>query len=234
VPRTRSEDYEEKKNLILDVAASMFAESGYMVCKMEDIAARCNVSKSMLYHYFKKKEDVLFEIVQEHVLALNRTIEEFLLDADHSDQRKFFSDFISRYLEKSTQARERHAVTLKDTRWLIKEQMARQEELGRRNVDLFVKVIKKVSPNYSMREYKVYAYLLIGMVNRVGLWYRSSGPMSSPELYDRIAVLFLQGFLPEYRPTKANFDPISPMGESVTGHRKRAVATSRARQVRGT
>jgi AcrR family transcriptional regulator len=202
VSRTRSENYDDKKNYILNVAASMFAEFGYMGCKMEDIAAKCDVSKSMIYHYFKRKEDVLFEIVREHVTALNKTIEDYLLDAAYSEPHQFFGHFIEKYLEKSTKARERHAVTIRDTRWLTHDQMTVQQDLERRNVDLVAKVLKRLDPGYTPREYKVYAFLLIGMINWIELWYRASGSMTRSELYDRIAALFLDGFDEKYRNNK--------------------------------
>jgi TetR/AcrR family transcriptional regulator len=202
VPRIRSEDYDDKKNHILSVAASMFAESGYMGCKMEDIAEKCNVSKSMLYHYFKKKEDVLFEILRDHVTSLNKVIEDYLAQTVCEDQLEFFVRFIEIYLERSSKARERHAVTLNDTRWLTHDQMVLQEDLERRNVDLLVQVLRRVNPNFTAREYKVYALLLVGMINWVELWFRSSGSMSRAELCDRISFLFLKGFLEDYSKKK--------------------------------
>jgi AcrR family transcriptional regulator len=204
VPRTRSKDYDGKKQQILDVAASMFAEVGYKACKMEDIAERCNVSKSMLYHYFKRKEDVLFEIVYDHVVSLNGILESYLANADASNKHAFFGRFLEKYLQKSTPGRERHAVTIRDTRWLTPEQLAKQETLERKNADLIVQILKKVNPNYTGREYKVYAFLLIGMINWIELWYSSRGTMTRPELYDRISVLFLDGFLTGYRESKAS------------------------------
>ena len=198
VPRSRSEEYESKKSRILDTAAAMFAEVGYVRCKMEDIAERCDVSKSMLYHYFARKEDVLFEILQEHVSSLNSTIRRYLDAAKCADRAQFFRRFIELYLERATKARERHAVTLNDTRWLTAEQLAVQEDLERQNIALIVEVLRAVNPGYADREYRVYALLLIGMINWLELWYRPAGSMPRHELYDRISLLFLEGFLAKY------------------------------------
>jgi TetR/AcrR family transcriptional regulator len=204
VSRTRSKNYDEKRGWILSVAAAMFAERGYMGCKMEDIAAKCDVSKSMIYHYFKRKEDVLFEIVREHVTVLNKTIEDFLLDAAYSDPHEFFSDFIEKYLEKSMKSRARHAVTIRDTRWLTRDQMKVQQDLERRNLDLVAKVLKRLNPSYTPREYRVYAFLLIGMINWIELWYHASTSITRAELYGRIVALFLDGFVNEYKNIRKN------------------------------
>ena len=69
MPRGRAVDYDDKRTAVLDAAAALFGELGYTGAKMDDVAKRCNVSKSMVYHYFKKMEDMLFAIQQEHVLT---------------------------------------------------------------------------------------------------------------------------------------------------------------------
>jgi AcrR family transcriptional regulator len=78
MPRIRANDYDDKKSKILDAAARLFADQGYAGSRMEEIAKSCGVSKSMLYHYFKKKEDVLFDILQEHVSSLIEAIKNIL------------------------------------------------------------------------------------------------------------------------------------------------------------
>ena len=199
MPRTRSEHYDDKKRNLLEVAAKMFADTGYVSCRMEDIAERCDVSKSMLYHYFKRKEDILYAILSEYVARLNMFIEEFLEQEVAADRKSYFQNFLTDYLQIAIESREKHAVTLNDTRWLTAEQLKLQEDLERRNVDLFVELLKRVNPNYAVTEYRVYAFLLIGMINWVGLWYKSSGQISPGELYDRIGQLFLDGFMTEYK-----------------------------------
>ena len=59
MPRVRSDDYDTKSRAILDSAASLFAKVGYPNAKMQDIAQACGATKSMLYHYFPTKDDLL-------------------------------------------------------------------------------------------------------------------------------------------------------------------------------
>jgi len=195
MPRTRADDYDQKKKHILDVSASMFAKLGYVGCKMEDVAEKCGVSKSMLYYYFPRKEDILFEILRGHVTNLNGAIEEHLKTANSKDPVEFFRGYIEVYLERSSNARERHAVMLNDTRFLPRDMILLQENLERRNVQLTTEILERVAPGNSATELKVYAFLLLGMINWVELWFHDSGSVSRPELYDRIASVFLKGFL---------------------------------------
>jgi AcrR family transcriptional regulator len=199
MPRKRADDYDDKRQKILDTAASTFAKLGYVGCNMEDIADKCGVSKSMLYYYFPKKEDILFAILSNHTNYLNGAIRDHLETTDSTDVQEFFRKFLHAYLDKTSNMRERHAVSLNDTRFLPRALTLKQEERERENVALVTEIIRRVSPDFSTVEYKLYAFLLIGMINWVELWYRDTGPIQREDLYDRIASLFLKGFLSGYQ-----------------------------------
>lgn len=47
---------------IVDMAAVLFDEHGYHSTSMEDIADRVGLAKPTLYHYFRSKDEILFEI----------------------------------------------------------------------------------------------------------------------------------------------------------------------------
>ncbi|HVW71230.1 MAG TPA: TetR/AcrR family transcriptional regulator [Steroidobacteraceae bacterium] len=227
MPRKRAEDYDDKRQKILDTAAAMFAKLGYVGCNMEDIADKCGVSKSMLYYYFPKKEDILFAILTNHMHYLNGAIEDHLKNADATDVQEFFRLFLHAYLDKTSNMRERHAVSLNDTRFLPRELTVKQEELERQNVALVTELITRVSPGFSAVEYKLYAFLLIGMINWIELWYRDSGPIQREDLYDRIASLFLKGFLAGYPSKRAPAAGTKAKGKPAKNKRPRTNGASK-------
>ena len=53
---TRGVPRADRERQILAVAGQVFAERGYHAAAMDDIAARCDLSKPMLYAYFGSKE----------------------------------------------------------------------------------------------------------------------------------------------------------------------------------
>jgi len=65
----------DKRRLLLDSAAKVFAERGYHACRVGDIAAEAGVAYGLLYHYFESKEDVLQTIFRETWAEMLRTIE---------------------------------------------------------------------------------------------------------------------------------------------------------------
>jgi AcrR family transcriptional regulator len=195
MPRIRAGDYDEKRTSVLDAAAALFGELGYAGTKMEQVAEHCNVSKSMVYHYFKKKEDMLFAIQQEHVLNLITAVETYVKKSRDASADDFFRGFVQVYLEPAPKVRARHVVAMVEIRYLTDKQKAKQVKLERRFLGLVDEVLAKVNPKVGAVERKVYCLLLIGMMNWIELWYKSSGKLSPAELYKMIGHLFLNGFL---------------------------------------
>lgn len=64
----------EKFQRILDAAAAVFAEKGFHVARVADIAARAGVADGTVYLYFKSKEDVL-------MTAINTAFDAFVSNA---------------------------------------------------------------------------------------------------------------------------------------------------------
>jgi AcrR family transcriptional regulator len=195
MPRIRAGDYKEKKSKILDAAASLFADQGYTGSRMEEIAKACGVSKSMLYHYFKRKEDVLFDILQEHVSDLIEAIKNHTVSGNREDPFDYFRGFVEVYLQPTGESRARHVVALHDMRYLTDEQKAKQIKLERELLELVEKILEEIRGGSTRSDYRISAFLLIGMLNWVELWYRRTGRISPSEFYQKITTLFLTGFL---------------------------------------
>jgi AcrR family transcriptional regulator len=62
----RANAAEEKRRLILDAAARVFARSGFHTSRVGDIAEEAGVAHGLLYHYFSSKDEVLETIFREH------------------------------------------------------------------------------------------------------------------------------------------------------------------------
>lgn len=60
----RRRDPETKREAVLQTAAQLFLEKSYGRTSMNDVAAKLNITKPALYHYFRNKEDILLECYQ--------------------------------------------------------------------------------------------------------------------------------------------------------------------------
>jgi AcrR family transcriptional regulator len=66
MPRTKEQNEAlraEKKQLIMDAALEVFAEAGYTLTSIDQIAKRAGIAKGLIYTYFESKEDLLHQIL---------------------------------------------------------------------------------------------------------------------------------------------------------------------------
>ncbi|MEE3503798.1 TetR/AcrR family transcriptional regulator [Acidiphilium acidophilum] len=68
--RTQSADYYKRRETIRDTAAALYAEKGFLGASIAAVAQACDTSKSLIYHYYPSKEDILFDVMDTHVQML--------------------------------------------------------------------------------------------------------------------------------------------------------------------
>ncbi len=192
--RVRAEDYQNKRQSILDAAAVLFAQSGYANVKMMDIARSCDASKSMLYHYFPAKEDVLFEIMKEQVQSYLEATEEVAALPLSPDER--LHEFVKMWVRRSTQARARITVLMYEFKFLTKRQRTVVGDVARRLIDRVSEIVGEVNPALKqgpVARHRTYALLLYGLLNWTEVWFRSTGPIGAEEMAEMIHGLFVHG-----------------------------------------
>jgi AcrR family transcriptional regulator len=195
MPRVRANDYDAKSQSILDSAASLFAKVGYPNAKMQDIAKACGATKSMLYHYFPTKDDLLYAMLEEHLEKLIAAMDEVTGSPGTAKVR--FDAFLQIYVQKSSQSRRRHVIAMNDVKFLPRALQLPLIELEKRVTNQVSQMLQEIHPGLEAKLYKPYAMLLLGMLNWTDFWFKPNGQMKPQELCDRISRLFLKGFLAE-------------------------------------
>ena len=195
MPRVRSDNYQFKSHAIMDCAAALFAKEGYPSAKMQDVALACGATKSMLYHYFPTKDDLLFAMLMEHLERVVQGVEEAI--AGTGSPRNRLMVMVETYTQKSAQSRRRHMIAMHDVKYLPKPMQAPLIELQHKLTDKVSELLQQLNPGLPAHVYKPYTMMLIGMLNWTDMWYRTGGAMKPQELCDRMSRLFLKGFMAE-------------------------------------
>lgn len=73
---------EAKRNLILDAARAVFANSGFHETRLEDIAAEAGFSKASLYNYYPDKEAIFLNLARREMVQLLQRLEEAIEEQD--------------------------------------------------------------------------------------------------------------------------------------------------------
>ncbi len=79
MPRLSAEQRLNHRQRIVDAAWRCVARTGYSALRVDDICHEAAVSKGSFYIYFKRKDDVLFALLDEDAAALEQRIHSVLL-----------------------------------------------------------------------------------------------------------------------------------------------------------
>ncbi len=191
--RTQAADYDQRREAITDIAAGMFARNGFIGTSVADLSAACGISKSLIYHYYPAKEDILFEVMWSHVgslTALSRQLAAMRRPADESVRL-----FARSLMEVYNGAQSRQKVLLNELDNLPPEKRrmvvaAQREVLGVLD-DWLVALRPGLAGQPKSRRPVV--MMFFGMLNWTHVWYDPQGPVSADQVADLAADMFLAG-----------------------------------------
>jgi TetR/AcrR family transcriptional regulator len=190
--RSRANDYDDKRQAILDRSAELFSAHGYDRASMNKIAEACGVSKANLYHYYKDKEGLLFDVIRFHLEELLEVVETADRPADQPEAR--LRGLIAALLEAYRDADSQHNVQISSMRFLPQERQAELKRMERDLVTIFSTAVASVAPH--LKETKMLTPVtmsLFGMVNWHYLWFKSAGSLSREEYAEIVTRLISDG-----------------------------------------
>jgi AcrR family transcriptional regulator len=200
----RSEQHRLKRFAVLKAASRAFAQKGYFQTSLADIAKEFNLNKATLYHYFKSKEEILFEI---HVHAIaSITDGEPMQNEAHASGRERLEHFIDRYVTMLIDDFGA-CLVLTDLKPLEKKSHD-QCVAGRRQIDNLLRTILREGikdGSLATIDPKSTASFIFGALNWICHWYHVDGEIT-PDVLKRRAVDFVLRSV-ESRSTHAAVQP---------------------------
>jgi AcrR family transcriptional regulator len=190
--RTRAASFDAQRAAIRDAAAQLFADKGYASASIADLARSCGISKALMYHYYRDKEDLLADIALSYVDRLASIVDDVaarqLPPAAHL--RRLIEAFMAEYEHSAA----RHRVLVQDVKYLERAHRARVLARQRRVVDGFAAVIAPLAPEATRAELaKPLTMILFGMINWTFTWLKDHGPLTYAGMAPLVADLFLGG-----------------------------------------
>ncbi len=191
--RSRAHDFEDKQRAILRSAAAVFAESGMDRASMSQIAARAEVSKALLYHYYASRDALIFDILRTNLSELEAAIR--AADRPEAPPRERLRLLVHAILEQYRDADDYHKVQLNGTGSLPEVQRAEILAIERRITRHVAGIVRDVHPDIEAERPLLMptTMSLFGMLNWVYMWFRDGGPVTREEFADLATDLFLGG-----------------------------------------
>lgn len=196
--RQRSAGFDDHRKDILDTAAALFAQRGYLGTTVNEVAEACGITKPTLYHYYRDKNALLMHIADGHVTALVDLTQE--VERKHEPGQPRLHALVHRLLAEYAGARNKHRVLTEDVKYLSPEDLSIVIGKERQVVKAFTDALAQARPDIERQGLaKPVAMLLFGMINWLFTWWQPTGRLRLDELA-RLVEQFLAGGLAAIEP----------------------------------
>lgn len=197
--RTKAADYDARRAAIVERAAELYAQRGFQGASLADLAKACRTSKSLIYHYYSSKEDILFDVMHSHVGALLAVAEEISLMPGSPKQKlhALTGAFMRLYAGAAT----RQKVLLNELSRLPKKRRTAIVAIQRKLIDIVQNILCAMRPNLAPSLGRPATMLYFGMINWTHTWMDPSGPEGPEQIAELAVKIYLNGFVePKMRP----------------------------------
>lgn len=190
--RTQAADYEQRREAIVAKAARQFARFGFNGASVADLAKACDTSKSLIYHYYPSKEDILYAVMASHLDLLRQDVAHALASGGSVTEqlRRIVHSFMRHYVG----AADAHKVLLNELDSLPPEPRAKIVQQQREIIAVVSALLAATfddlerSPSHA----RASAMLLFGMINWTHTWYDPGGPIDPDTLADMALAMILR------------------------------------------
>lgn len=173
----------DRVNLILSVAAELFMTKGYEATSMRDIAQKCGISKSLLYHHFTDKYQIFTRATSTTSAGLNETVAEAIakISCPKEKLRTFMLETAA-YFENNRLS----WISASQEFWNSNEpKMSMQVKLRR---DAFEKMLRAILDDgvekgiFQIEDTRLAGRLILSSLNWMHRWYKPGGKRTARQI----------------------------------------------------
>ncbi len=177
----------------MDTAAGLYASKGFLGASVAEIAAACQTSKSLIYHYYPSKEDILFDVMDSHVQSLVEATRE--IDEAGSDPVAKVHRIASALMALYAGHEANQKVLLNELANLPPDRRAIIVDHQRQLLDLMDGVLLALRPDLGSEKARRRALVMMffGMLNWTHTWFDPAGPIKNHEIAAMASAMFLAG-----------------------------------------
>ena len=187
--RPRSPDYDKRRDAIVAAATHLYARQGFQGASVADLAKACATSKSLIYHYFPSKEDILYEVMAAHLEALVDAADDVMRTGDARERLHALALAFMRLYEG---AQDSHKVLLTELDNLPAGRRAEVVRKQRRIIAVVESLVREIRVDAGPAMLPL-TMLFFGMINWTHTWFRPGGAVSAEELADLAVDMMLNG-----------------------------------------
>ncbi|WP_216828666.1 TetR/AcrR family transcriptional regulator [Alkalihalobacterium elongatum] len=183
---------EMKKQEIIRSAAKTLQEKGFYGTTMEEIAAQLLMTKGSLYHYFKNKEDLLYQC---HKIILDISIDkiEAIIDTNQSNTNKI-EEIIRFHINLALEENALFSLIDNPEHTFSEENFLKISKRRSYYAKCIDKVLEQGLEDGEFRniDIKMTRFIILGALNWIQQWYNPDGERNPTEIADYFVDKLLQ------------------------------------------
>lgn len=187
--RPQSPDYDKRRDGIVAAASHLYARRGFQGASIADLAKACGTSKSLVYHYFPAKDDILYEVMAAHLDGLVDAADDAMQRGSAEERLRGLT---LRFMRLYVGAEDSHKVLLNELDNLPPPRRAEVVGKQRRIIAIVEELIREIRPEANPVILPV-TMLFFGMINWTHTWYRPGGAVTPERLADMAVEIMLGG-----------------------------------------
>ena len=191
-----------KRDRILQEAATLFFERGYLQTSVDAIAERLGATKPFVYYHFQSKLDILVEICERSNRDALAAVESAMLA--EGSPRVRLEQFLRDFTNIALQQHQLVAIYFREEMSLPEDASERINQM-RKTISLRLGSLLKEgidSGEFQVEDPRIGALVIAGMSSYAFAWYRERGRLDQLEVTDRIVKMALKlvSAAPYHRP----------------------------------
>jgi len=196
---SRSANKAASKAAIISVAIDLFWENGYAGTSLRDIAEVCGFEAANLYNYFRSKEQLLYEAMQEELESFLELLEPVVADGQ-GDPVERLRKIVGIHVERMLVVGRRYKM-MYDSEIRHLSPVHRKRIVGLRDYysEILFTVIedgKKTGDFASGIDSRFIVLMIASLIMRTVFWYSPDGKLSPRRIADKICDFILDGIQP--------------------------------------
>lgn len=188
----------DTREVLLRTAVNLFYQKGYSDTSIREIGAKAGISNSLLYHYFKNKEEILFEIVRiasEDLIQILREAQERVPDPVECLREMLTAHIVLFSLKRKKESK----IVVSDHYWLRGKRIEYVRNKQREIYDMYMEKLKELKKRGLLNDVdlRVLNFSIFGMINWFFRWYKEGGPLPKEDVAENIVEFIFHGIIEE-------------------------------------
>jgi len=184
------------KKKILEAAAELMREHGYVNVTLDQIAERLHISKVSIYHHWTSKKEIIFDLHRIAYKIVIESLEKIVNDDDSPDSK--FRRAIENHVSQAVVAGIGPMLPQQD---LLVISRHKKEIVRLRDTyeDMLCQIINEGIRKgvFKKIDVKLLVYSVVGAANYTWVWYSPKGTMTPKEIAAHMSDFMLGGIISE-------------------------------------